>query len=86
MKFGVQAGDFLLATNILLSGNNYTKVALLFKFMNMKMVNSSTFFKVQDNYCVNTIKDFWSKKREEIVDRLRSKDSVVALGEISTHV
>ncbi|KAG1928634.1 hypothetical protein F2P79_023504 [Pimephales promelas] len=38
LKFGMQAGDFLLSTNILLSGNNYTKVALLFKFMNIQMV------------------------------------------------
>jgi len=28
-------GDFLLSTNILLSGNNFAKVALLFKFMNI---------------------------------------------------
>ena len=32
---GTSAGDFLLATNILISGNNYQKIALLFKFMNL---------------------------------------------------
>ncbi|XP_077050187.1 uncharacterized protein LOC143697157 [Siphateles boraxobius] len=56
MKFRMQAGDFLLSTNILLSGNNFAKVVLLFKFMNMGMVNRNTFFSI---HCVNTIKDFW---------------------------
>ena len=37
------AGDFLLATNISLSGNNYTKVALLFRFMRMETVSQSQF-------------------------------------------
>ena len=31
-KYGMQAGDFMLAINIMISGNNY---ALLFKLMNM---------------------------------------------------
>ncbi len=43
MKFGMQAGDFLLYCYcILLSGNNYAKVALLFKFMIIGMVNKNT--------------------------------------------
>ncbi|KAM4622209.1 uncharacterized protein ACJ7VT_006459 [Polymixia lowei] len=58
MKFGMQAGDFMLATNILLSGNNYAKVAILFEFMNMGIVNPNTFSKIQDAYCVDTIKEF----------------------------
>lgn len=33
------AGDFMLATNILLSGNKYTNITLLFKFMNMQIVD-----------------------------------------------
>ena len=38
MKFGMQTGDFMLSTNILLSGSVYYKVAFLVKFMNMCMV------------------------------------------------
>uniref|UniRef100_A0A667Y0C1 THAP-type domain-containing protein n=1 Tax=Myripristis murdjan TaxID=586833 RepID=A0A667Y0C1_9TELE len=77
MKFGMQAGDFLLSTNILLSGNNYAKVALLFKFMNMGMVNKNTFFSIQDTYCVDTIKEFWEEKRTEAISRLQGKDVLV---------
>ncbi len=80
MKFGMQAADFLLSTNILLSGNNYAKVALLFKFMNMGMVNKNTFFTIQDTYCVDTIKDFWEERSTEALCRLQGKDVVVLQG------
>ncbi|KAK0142690.1 hypothetical protein N1851_019380 [Merluccius polli] len=81
LKYGMQIGDFMLATNILLSGNNYAKVALLFKFMNMGMVGRSTFFKIQDSYCVDTIKQFWEEKRREVVPRITPKPSIVVLGD-----
>lgn len=71
----------MLCTNILLSGNNYRKVALLFKFMAMGMVCESTFFKVQDTYCIEPVEEYWEKTRGEVLDRLRQKDHVVVLGE-----
>ncbi len=77
LKFGMQAGDFLLSSNILLSGNNYTKVSLLFKFMNIKMVNPNTYFTIQDTYCLDTIKEFWEEKRSEAINQLQGKDVVV---------
>jgi len=64
---GMHAGDFLLSTNILLSGNNYAKIALLLKFMNMRIVNQTTFFWIQDHFCIDPIKEFWDKKRKEII-------------------
>jgi len=70
----------MLSTNILLSGNNFSKVALLFRFMNMGMVAPSTFYALQDTYCVDAIKHFWEHKMTLIIDRLRTKESVVALG------
>lgn len=73
----MQAGDFLLSTNILLSGNNYAKVSLLFKFMNIRMVNRNTHFSIQDTYCVDTVKEFWEEKRSEAISRLQGKDVVV---------
>ncbi|XP_045924713.1 zinc finger protein 502-like [Micropterus dolomieu] len=77
MKCGTQAGDFLLSTNILLSGNDYAKVALLFKFMNMGMVKKNTFVSIQDAYCVDTVKSFWEERRTEALSGLQGKDVVV---------
>ncbi|KAM4584545.1 uncharacterized protein PAE49_004061 isoform 2-T2 [Odontesthes bonariensis] len=80
-KCGMQAGDFMLATNVLLSGNNYAKIALLFRFLNMGIVERSNFFGIQDAYCLDVIKDFWHDKRAEVISRLQSKDSVVVLAD-----
>ena len=71
----------MLAVNILLSGSNYAKVDLLFKYMNLGIVAHSTFFRIQNSYCVDSIKGFWKDKRAEIIQRLSTKDNVVALGE-----
>ncbi|KAK7880323.1 hypothetical protein WMY93_033039 [Mugilogobius chulae] len=71
----------MLSTNILLSGNNYSKVALLFKYMNMGMVAKSTFFRIQDEYCVDTIKEFWEEKRAVVIAEVNQKVTVVALGD-----
>ena len=46
---GTTAGDFLLATNILISGNNYQKVALLFKFMKLGMSYIHSSFSIWSN-------------------------------------
>ncbi|XP_054461501.1 zinc finger protein 454-like [Anoplopoma fimbria] len=82
-KFGMLAGDFMLGTNILLSGNNYSKVALLFRFMNMGVVSPATFSKIQDTYCVDTIREFWMERRSAGVQWLQGKDVVVVGGERS---
>ncbi|XP_059400179.1 uncharacterized protein LOC132131987 [Carassius carassius] len=80
-KYGMLAGDFMLACNILLSGNNYAKISLLFKFMNMGMVEKSSFFRIQNSYCVDTIKEFWKEKRADIIAQIQSKGPIVALGD-----
>ena len=84
LKYGMLVGDFMLATNILLSGNNFAKISLLFKFMRMGMVDTSSFFRIQDSYCVDTVKEFWSEQRASIISQLQSKGPVVALGEFDT--
>lgn len=65
-----------LSTNILLSGNNYRKVAFLFNWM----VAESTFFKIQDTYCIEPVDEFWQKIRANLLTRLRAKAKVVVLG------
>lgn len=69
----------MMAVNTLLSGNNYYKLSLLFKFMNIGFVNADAFFKVQDAYCVDSIEAFWEEKRAEVINSLTGKE-VVALG------
>lgn len=77
MKFGMQAGDFLLSTNIFLSGNTYAKVALLFKYMNMGMVSKNTFYSIQDMYGINPVKDLCEKRKTEGLNPLQEKKAMV---------
>ncbi|CAM4530158.1 unnamed protein product [Leuciscus chuanchicus] len=79
-KHGMLAGDYMLAINILLSGNNYRKISLLFDFMKLGMVDRSSFYRIQDAYCVHTIEEFWTEKRNEVIAQVQSKGPVVVLG------
>ncbi|XP_029948188.1 uncharacterized protein LOC115388988 isoform X2 [Salarias fasciatus] len=81
LRFKMQGGDFMLSTNILLSGNDYREVALMFKFMEMGMVSESTFFRIQDSYCKGPILKYWEKTRAEVIQRLRQKEGVVLLSD-----
>ncbi len=69
----------MVTTNILLSGNNFSKIALFFRYMNIDLVSPKTFRLMQSHYFIDSIKEFWEKKRAAIIDRLLAKDSVVAL-------
>ncbi|XP_065103967.1 uncharacterized protein [Paramisgurnus dabryanus] len=80
-KHGMLAGDYMLAINILLSGNNYRKISLLFQFMKLGMVDRSSFYRIQDAFCVDTVEEFWTKKRNEVIGQVQSKGPVVVLGD-----
>jgi len=82
LKYGMQGGDFMLATNTLLSGNNYRKIALLFQFMKMPMVAEGTFFRIQDAYCIDPVQECWEKNRAVIINRLCQEEHVVVLGKV----
>lgn len=73
----------MMATNILLSGNNYYKLSHLFIYMNMGFVGKDTFFNIKDTYCLGAIKDMWESKSSAAIQRLKSKDGVVLLGMIT---
>ncbi|KAG1973094.1 hypothetical protein F2P79_000684 [Pimephales promelas] len=47
----------------------------------MRIVNQTTFFRIQDHFCIDPIKEFWDTKRKEIIRQLQAKQSVVALGD-----
>lgn len=70
----------MMATNILLSGKNYYKVSHLFNYMNMAFVGKTTFFNIQDMYCLGSVRDMWEDKRCAAIQRLKIKDGVVVLG------
>ncbi|XP_048462444.1 uncharacterized protein LOC125485133 [Rhincodon typus] len=58
---GAPAGNILLVSSIVLSGNNYRKIALMFKFLNMCPVSYQSFFKTQKSYVQPSVTNFWKK-------------------------
>ncbi|KAI8478958.1 hypothetical protein Bbelb_433170 [Branchiostoma belcheri] len=81
-KFNLQGGGyFMLASSLLLSGNNYSKVNLMFKFMNMGFVCPTTFNSIQGQYCVPAIKQYWNDEKTRALRELRNKENVILLGD-----
>ena len=78
-QHGVNLGDFLMCANILLSGNNYQKISLLLKFMNLGMVSKQTFHRVQKLYCLPEIDKEWERTLQATHMRLNGKE-IVACG------
>ena len=68
----------MLALNVLLSGNNHAKIALLMKFMGLKPLSKYCFFQVQANLTVPTIQNFWKKTQDSMLSDLQGKELVVA--------
>ena len=79
-KKQVQLGDLMLASAITLSGNNYAKVALLFRFSNLAMVSESAMDRFQTHCIVPVVNDHWLNMQHSIIqDAARGKDLVIAI-------
>ena len=72
----------LIGAAILLSGNNFSKVALMARFLRLHFVSISTYQRIQRTYLVPAIEAFWETKQAEIVDEFKDKQMVL-LGKCS---
>ena len=70
----------LLASSVLVSGNNFEKVCLLAKSMNLSFVSSTTFSRIQSLYALPSIGDLWSKMKE-VIWKVFEKDVLVVCGD-----
>ena len=70
----------LLASSVLASGNNFEKVSLLAKSMNLHFVSSTTFSRFQSLYAVPGIRDLWDKMKE-VVWKVFENDVLVLCGD-----
>ena len=79
---GLYAGDFLLAVNVLLSGNNYRKTELLLKFMNIGMVNKKAFHNISHKYSAPQIQSFWQDLQNKNIEKAKEQlEGVVVFGD-----
>ncbi len=75
---GLHAGDFCLTMNVLLSGNNFQKIALLVRFMRLGTLSQSLFTRVQGLYCVPAIERFWADIQRDTLHKLAGQKLYVA--------
>lgn len=72
------AGDFLLSTAILTSGNNYEKIKLLFRFFGMGITSRTTHYQIQGKHCVPVIAETFKEMVERNRQKYTEKEIVVA--------
>ena len=54
-------GNYLCFASFVTSGDNFQKICLLVRRMNLNMVSSSSFFRAQKHYTLPVIRDFWKE-------------------------
>jgi len=76
-------GDRLLANNlqasaaILMSGNNYDKIAKFADFLGLSFVSTTTFYRAQNIYLIPAVTEWWQWQQGEILKELKDKALVV---------
>ena len=70
----------LLASSVLVSGNNFEKVSLLAKGMNLNYISSSIFSRIQSLYALPNIRDLWDRMKE-VVWKVFENDVLVLCGD-----
>ena len=63
---------------VLLSSNNYSKVALMSKFLGLACPSKSSFFRVQTFYCIPAIEEWWQWMRSNILSLLANLEVIVS--------
>ena len=61
------ANNLIFSAPILLSGNNYSKIALLGKCANLHMTSKSTFHRTQRRYVAPAINLYWQSYRQTLI-------------------
>ena len=79
----LHGGDLMLSAAILLSGNNFSKVALFARFLKLQFVSSTVFLRIQRVYLVPCIDSFWEETQDALLAGLRD-EPIVVLGELRT--
>lgn len=71
-------GNFLLSCAMMTSGNNYGKVALLFKFISLGFPGPTAYHRTIRLFTAPVINTTFSQMMQELRDRHKGKDLIVA--------
>ena len=74
----IRAGNLSLASALLLSGNSYTKVGLMFNFCNLQYFSSTLFNQYQQLYIIPAINEFWEQHKQQAWHEKTGKDVILS--------
>lgn len=72
----LRAGN-LLASALLLSGNSFTKIGLMFKFMKLQYLSQSLFYQYQKLYIATAVNKTWETLQTELWAKRAGSDVVL---------
>lgn len=75
----MNVGDLLLCSSIVMSGNNYHKIKLLSTCLNLAMVSSSTFHRIQNRIINPVIKVKWDEMQKQNIQKAKALGRPVIL-------
>ncbi|KAH3828739.1 hypothetical protein DPMN_130721 [Dreissena polymorpha] len=78
LRYGSFLGNFMLMASTILSGNNYQKVALLAKFINLGLPHRTTFQKIQGYFVAPTVEQYWSNIQASAIEETRATNVVIS--------
>ena len=84
LKWGLYCGDLRMSAAILFSGNNYKKVALMAKYLNMPCMGPVSFHRLQRHYLVPAVEHVWKAEEQRVIDA-RKNQPMVMLGKLISY-
>ena len=74
----VRAGNLILASSLLLSGNSFTKKGMMFKFCNIQYFSKTLFYQYQSLYIAPAVNDFWEQQRSMLWNERSGKEVLLS--------
>ena len=68
----------MLGSALLLSGNSYTKVGLMFNFCNLQYFSSTLFNQYQQLYIAPAINEFWEQHKQQLWNEMSGREVVLS--------
>ena len=75
-------GDLMIGASLLFSGNNFAKLELFSRFINMPFINKSIHYRYQANYFVPVIEKKWEHVRATDIAKSKN-EQVIVLGKFA---
>ena len=75
---GVYSANLQAVSSVVVSGNNFAKIALFAKFLGLAFPGSSSFYRIQNKCVVPVVDRYWANMRDSALEEHRAVNVVVS--------